>query len=84
MPFRPRLRHTSEATRGRPNQLQQGSNPDLCLLVRTDGMHVHACCNSFCLTQENHQLKKLLMLYWESVEKYDASGKLLPEMILVW
>eukprot|EP00947_MAST-08B_sp_MAST-8B-sp1_P006028 g6028.t1 len=37
----------------------------------------------YCLTTEDHQLKKLLMLYWESVEKYDSAGKLLPEMILV-
>lgn len=37
----------------------------------------------FCSTNEDHQLKKLLMIYWEVVQKYDASGKLLPEMILV-
>jgi hypothetical protein len=28
--------------------------------------------------------QKLLMLYYEVVRKYDAAGKLLPEMILVW
>ena len=28
--------------------------------------------------------KKLIMLYWEIVEKFDAEGKLKPEMILVW
>lgn len=38
----------------------------------------------FCITQEDHALQKLLMLYWEVVRKYDAAGKLLPEMILVW
>lgn len=38
----------------------------------------------FCLTVENHLLQKLLMLYWEVAKKYDSSGKLLPEMILVW
>jgi len=37
----------------------------------------------FCVTTKDHQLKKLLELYWESVNKYDAAGKLLPEMILV-
>jgi coatomer subunit beta len=37
----------------------------------------------FCITQDDHQLKKLLMLYWEVVPKYSADGKLLPEMILV-
>jgi coatomer subunit beta len=37
----------------------------------------------FCVTQDDHQLKKLMMLYWEIVPKYGADGKLLPEMILV-
>ena len=37
----------------------------------------------FCITQEDHFLKKLLMIYWEVVPKYDGEGKLLPEMILV-
>lgn len=38
----------------------------------------------FCITSEDHILQKLIMLYYECVKKYDASGKLLPEMILVW
>ncbi len=38
----------------------------------------------FCITVESHALQKLLMLYYECVRKYDAAGKLLPEMILVW
>ncbi|EQC36029.1 hypothetical protein SDRG_06767 [Saprolegnia diclina VS20] len=37
----------------------------------------------FCSTKEDHQLKKLLMVYWEIASKYDEAGKLLPEMILV-
>jgi coatomer subunit beta len=37
----------------------------------------------FCITCEDHQVKKLLMLYWELVPKYSTEGKLLPEMILV-
>lgn len=37
----------------------------------------------FCITQDDHELKKLLMLYWEIVPKYSTDGKLLPEMILV-
>jgi coatomer subunit beta len=37
----------------------------------------------FCINQEDHQIKKLLMLYWEIVPKYSIDGKLLPEMILV-
>lgn len=39
--------------------------------------------NRFCITQDDHELKKTLMLYWEIVPKYGADGKLLPEMILV-
>ncbi|KAF0689425.1 Aste57867_19131 [Aphanomyces stellatus] len=37
----------------------------------------------FCSTKDDHQLKKLLMIYWEIATKYDDQGKLLPEMILV-
>lgn len=37
----------------------------------------------FCITQDDHEIKKLLMLYWEVVPKYGPDGKLLPEMILV-
>lgn len=37
----------------------------------------------FCITNDDHNLKKLLMLYWEIVPKYSADSKLLPEMILV-
>lgn len=37
----------------------------------------------FCITSESHELKKLLTLYWEVVDKYEPSGKLRPEMILV-
>mmetsp|Transcript_6230 Transcript_6230/g.26099 ORF Transcript_6230/g.26099 Transcript_6230/m.26099 type:complete len:924 (+) Transcript_6230:252-3023(+) len=37
----------------------------------------------FCINTDNHELKKLLMLFWEIAPKYDADHKLLPEMILV-
>ena len=37
----------------------------------------------YCITNDDHQIKKLLMLYWEIVSKYSADNKLLPEMILV-
>jgi hypothetical protein len=38
----------------------------------------------FCINTKNKVLKKLVMLYWEIVEKFDSEGKLKPEMILVW
>jgi hypothetical protein len=38
----------------------------------------------FCITVEDHEIKKLLMYFWEVVKKYDAAGHLKPEMILVW
>ena len=44
----------------------------------------------FCINTSDHQLKKLMMLYWEVVPKYQPQPsnskekpKLLPEMILV-
>ena len=37
----------------------------------------------FVVPSTNKVLKKLLILYWETVEKTDADGKLRPEMILV-
>lgn len=37
----------------------------------------------FCLHSENHFLKKLLLAYWECVEKKGKDGHLLHEMILV-
>jgi coatomer subunit beta len=38
----------------------------------------------FCINTKDKMLKKLIMLYWEVVEKFDSEGKLKPEMILVW
>lgn len=37
----------------------------------------------FCLHSENHTLKKLLLTYWEVVQKKTPDGHLLHEMILV-
>jgi hypothetical protein len=38
-----------------------------------------------CLRSENHMIKKLLLIYWEVVERYvPGTSKLLPEFILVW
>ena len=37
----------------------------------------------YIVPQEDHTLKKLLLYFWEVVEKTDSSGKLLPEMILL-
>ena len=37
----------------------------------------------FCLHSESHAIKKLLLLYWEVVEKKNKEGVLLHEMILV-
>jgi len=41
------------------------------------------CVIKFCLHSENHQIKKLLLVYWEVVDKRSEDGKLLHEMILV-
>lgn len=37
----------------------------------------------FVMPQDDHTLKKLLLLYWEIVPKTSPDGKLLHEMILV-
>eukprot|EP01120_Amphizonella_sp_Union-15-10_P015336 TRINITY_DN7877_c0_g1_i3.p1 TRINITY_DN7877_c0_g1~~TRINITY_DN7877_c0_g1_i3.p1 ORF type:complete len:987 (-),score=216.27 TRINITY_DN7877_c0_g1_i3:10-2841(-) len=37
----------------------------------------------FVMTSKDHTIKKLLLLYWEIVDKKSADGKLLSEMILV-
>jgi len=37
----------------------------------------------FVMPQDDHQLKKLLLTYWEIVDKTNSEGKLLPEFILV-
>ncbi|CAL8470680.1 g10222 [Coccomyxa elongata] len=37
----------------------------------------------YVLPSEDHTIQKLLLLYLETIEKTDASGKLLPEMILI-
>ncbi|KAJ1624975.1 hypothetical protein T492DRAFT_911268 [Pavlovales sp. CCMP2436] len=37
----------------------------------------------FCMPCDDHMVKKLLLLYWEVIDKTGPDGKLLPEMILV-
>lgn len=38
----------------------------------------------FVMPIDDHQIKKLLLLYWEIVDKQTSEGKPMPEMILVW
>lgn len=38
----------------------------------------------FVVPCDDHKLKKLLLIYWEVIDKCGPDGKLLPEMILVW
>ena len=37
----------------------------------------------FCVPCDDHKIKKLLLVYYEVVEKHGPDGKMLPEMILV-
>jgi coatomer subunit beta len=37
----------------------------------------------YVMPSKDHELKKLMILYWEVIPKKAADGKLLPEMILV-
>lgn len=36
----------------------------------------------YCVTSNNHRIKKLLQLYWEIVDKYKENGEWKEEMIL--
>ncbi|PAV70949.1 hypothetical protein WR25_20924 isoform B [Diploscapter pachys] len=47
----------------------------------SQGMLMHVI--RFCLPSNDHTLKKLLLIFWETVPKVNAQGKLLQEMILV-
>lgn len=38
----------------------------------------------YVMPTKNKKLKKLLHFYWEVCPKYDGTGKLKQEMILVW
>jgi coatomer subunit beta len=55
----------------------------ILLLAGEDAPRVLFTVIRYCITVEDHALQKLLMLFYETVKKYDAAGKLLPEMILV-
>jgi coatomer subunit beta len=54
-------------------QMQQGENLNslLMFVIR------------FAMPAQDHELKKLLLIYWEIFDKRNDQGKLLPEMILV-
>jgi len=53
--------------------MQQGENLNSLL------MHVIR----FAMPAQDHEIKKLLLIYWEMFDKRNDQGKLLPEMILV-
>lgn len=38
----------------------------------------------YCMKTDHHGLKKVLLSYWEAVDKHAPDGSLLNEMILVW
>ncbi len=38
----------------------------------------------FCLNSDNHTIKKLLLSFFELVDKRNKDGQFLPEMILAW
>ena len=63
---------------------QRGLKSAISALLANDHMpRILMTVIRFCITCEDHQIKKLLMLYWEIVPKYGADGKLVTEMILV-
>ena len=66
-----------------PNKIRALKNAITSLLAGEPMPRVLMTVIRFCITQEDHMIKKLLMLYWEIVPKYGGDAKLLPEMILV-
>jgi coatomer subunit beta len=58
-----------------------------CILLVSSGQSLPPgllmCVIRFIMTERDKVLKKLLLLFWEVVEKTSPSGGLLPEMILV-
>ena len=49
---------------------------------RVGGLLMHVI--RFAATSSDHHLKKILMIYWENVDKRGPDGKPLAEMILMW
>ena len=54
-----------------------------CVLCRCCAFSSSQSVIRYVMPFDDHTLKKLLLVFWEIVPKYDASGKLLQEMILV-
>lgn len=74
-------------------QLETGQLPDKIQAVKTIILHMLNGENMsqllmhiirFAMPIDDHDIKKLLLLYWEIVDKTTADGKLKSEMILVW
>eukprot|EP01084_Bolivina_argentea_P026923 50052_1 len=55
-----------------------------CIISGIDMSRLTMQIIKFCLRSKSHEIKKLLQIYWEVLDKKDLStGKLKPEMILV-
>eukprot|EP01083_Nonionella_stella_P012098 34340_1 len=55
-----------------------------CMISGIDMSRLTMQIIKFCLRSKSHEIKKLLQIYWEVLDKKDvSSGKLKPEMILV-
>jgi coatomer subunit beta len=74
-------------------QLETGQLPDKIQALKTVILHMLNGENMgqllmsiirFAMPIDDHTIKKLLLLYWEIVDKTTPDGKLLSEMILVW
>lgn len=64
--------------------LTQTSAMSLCLVHLHCGPSPFQSIIRFVMpNHDNHQLKKLLLVFWEIIPKHGPDGKLLPEMILV-
>ena len=66
------LKVKSDALKKAIYMLMNGEKPNLLMTVIR-----------FILPLQDHNIKKLLLIFWEIIPKTDNEGKLLPQMILV-
>lgn len=69
---------------GDDERKQDGMKKAIMLLLNNEQIpHLFITIVRYVLPSEDHTVQKLLLLYLEIIEKTDAQGKILPEMILI-
>ncbi|GBG29303.1 Coatomer subunit beta [Hondaea fermentalgiana] len=69
---------------GKPGQQVRGLKTLILLLLNGESLpKLLMTVIRYCVPSQDHEVKKLVSLYWECVEKYGEDGKLREEMILM-